>query len=89
MERHRLFEELEACNPKYQTQYSTLRAAAVACDCVEDFADYLRSTTTGRVYVESIATAPDVLSDQRREREASEHLPYTLDTFGLVPHVAE
>lgn len=85
MERHALFDELEACDPRYQQKYSTLRAASEACGCVAEFQDYLR-TSSGQRYVTAVAKCPDVAGDQRKEREAADSLPYTLANIGTVPY---
>lgn len=85
---HELFEELQACNPRYAQQYPTLRAAAEACNCVALFEDYLRSVD-GQRYRESVATVPDVRGAIAAAQQAADSLPYTLDTIGLTATVED
>lgn len=88
MEKHRLFEELEAFDPRYAHKYTTLRAAAEAAGVVDVFNDYLR-TSQGQTYAREIATAPDVLAATRAAQESADRLPYRLENIGTTGHVEE
>jgi hypothetical protein len=88
VEKHQLFEELEACHPRYQQQFPTLRAAAAHCGVTELFNDYLR-TQQGARYRDQVTTVPDVLGATRAMQESADRLPYKLDNIGLTAATGE
>lgn len=64
-----LIEELEAFDPKYQTRYTTLAAAAEAAGIVDEFMDWL-GTPAGLNYSQ-IVSAHDHTADNA-ERKAQQ-----------------
>lgn len=88
-ERHELWDELEAFDPRWQIHYATTElaaAAAGACAMWRDYCEHHRLTMTcapGQV--------PDTAGAVRREQTAaaSSSLPYRLDTIGTVRQVEE
>lgn len=80
-QRHELFDELEAFDPKWQTHYPTLLAAAKAARAEELFCQWLSWTAEGNKYAHSMNGVPDYSV----KRADARSLPYSLDNIGEVP----
>lgn len=85
MDRHELFDELDACDRRWRSKYLTLTAAAEACNARQLLQDYLK-TDQGRLYLEAVHSVPPYLQDILREQELarSGSLPFGLDTIGTT-----
>lgn len=88
MERHELFDLLDAWNPRWQTDYTSLLAAVNASDeeIALAYGDWL-STDAGQQYLATFKDVPDVLSAIRAAQEAEENssLPFKMSNFGKAP----
>ena len=67
--RHELFEELDAANPRWKTQYRSLAHAADSLGVFELYRAYL-ATPEGREYRARIASAHDHKADNARRLAA-------------------
>lgn len=89
IERHELWDELEAFDPKWQQHYATTETAAAAAGVCAQWHDYCR--TRRQTMACNPRQVADVAGTIRREQEAaaSSSLPYRLDTIGTVKEIAE
>lgn len=78
--KHDLFWELEAFNPRWQTCYRTVLEAAKAAQVIEMYTDWL-FTPTGKRYQELHNDVPDTLERVRLEQEAMQRLPFTITSL--------
>jgi hypothetical protein len=69
--RHDLFEELDAFNPRWQSEYRTIEAAAKAAGALELYQDWLR-TEHGQHYLRNIRSAHDHAADNERRKAQRE-----------------
>ena len=81
---HELFEQLDACDPKWRQRYPTLLAAAREADVVGLYHQYL-ATPGGRLYLQTTAGVPDYAGAIRAAQESADHLPYRLDNLEQLP----
>lgn len=65
-----LTEELDAFDPSWKLRYSTLYDAAVACNCEDLYALYIKSLAG--VIERSMVDAPDYAGAAKRAAESSE-----------------
>ena len=86
MEKHELFEQLDAFDPQWQEHYHTLYLAAKAAGEEDLFRDFL-TTPEGARYRLAYEGVPDTLKavEKMQEQEANSALPYKLNRIGNVP----
>ena len=86
-ERHELWDELEAFDPKWQLHYDTTHDAAIAANVVELWQEYCQSNPHRRQSMACLPRqVPDTVGAIRKQQEAAQStsLPYRLDTIGSV-----
>lgn len=85
MDKHELFEELEAFNPKWQSHYASTVDAAYAAGVLDLYYAWKNSPDGKRVT--DFTKAPDVLRTVRREAElaATPSLKYKLANLHTIP----
>lgn len=90
-DRHELWDELEAFDPKWQMHYDTTEDAAIAANVHGLWHDYCRDRRYARSMACQPRQVPDTAGVVRREQQtaASTSLPYRLDTIGTVRQVEE
>jgi len=85
-ERHELFDELEAFDPRWQQHYRTTREAVLAAGerAVELFRDWAAGDGKGSVACQSV---PDTIAavERLQRAAASTSLPFRLNTIGRLP----
>lgn len=67
---HELFEELDAFDSRWRTKYATTYDAAVACNCVSLYSQYL-NTLVGRTQAATY-DVPDYAGAAKRAAESNE-----------------
>lgn len=90
-ERHYLWEELEAFDPKWQLHYETTHDAAIAAGVLELWQEYCREKGHRQSMACQPRQVPNTAGAIRRQQEAaaSTSLPYRLDTIGTVRQTEE
>lgn len=73
LDRHDVFWEVEAFDPKWQQNYDTLRDAAIAANCLPEYYDYL-STSEGKQRNIRLLNVPDTVLANRLERRMRERM---------------
>jgi hypothetical protein len=83
--KHFLFEELEAFNPHWQRDYSSVRAAAEAANVMPEYYDWLTSND-GKRYKATMRDVPDTLAAVKKlqELEANSALPHKRANIGKL-----
>jgi hypothetical protein len=90
-QRHDLFLELDAFDPKWQQHFATTELAAAAAGACAEWRDYCRDRRNQATMTCTPSQVRDTAGQIRREQEAAaiSSLPYRLDTIGYVRQVEE
>lgn len=72
-DKHDLFWELDAFDPKWQTRYRTLREAAQAANCLPDYYAYM-NTAEGLQYRIRWQDVPDTVAQNAAQRQLRERM---------------
>ncbi len=82
--RHKLFDELDAFNPRWRLAYKTLRGAAIAAGVLTLYESYTEGTPEGQRYLAQHGDVPDTLGAVQAAQQAADSLPYNLGNIGTV-----
>ncbi len=80
--KHELFEELEAFDPKWQTHYPTILAAASAANVEGLYRIWLANTVEGKDYFQRMKDVADTAGAIKRAQDSAERLPFGLGNLG-------